>query len=175
MNSLLPSVRDLCVFRGSPATMPHSPVLLLSLLVLGVLIDVSSGQLLGIEQAAVRSLLSTGVVLALAWVALALRGFAPRFVQTASALTACSIVFSLLLLPFALLNAGDGTAAVADVGPAQVLLTWMVVALLLWKLAVDGHILRHALDMSLTAAIVLALLWAIAGFALDSALFVPSP
>ena len=174
MNTLLPSVRDLCVFRGSPATLPHSLALLLSLLALGFLIDVSSGPLLGIDQIALRSLVSTGLVLALAWVALVLRGFASRFVQTASALSACSIVFSLLLLPFALLNAGAGTVA-AEPDAAQVLLGWLFVAVLLWKLAVDAHILRHALDMSLTAAVVLALVWAIAGFALDSALFVSSP
>ena len=50
----------------------------------------------GATMRCARSLVSTALVLALCWIALAMRQLGNRYVQTASALVACSIVFSLL-------------------------------------------------------------------------------
>ncbi len=122
---LLPIVINLCRFRGGPQDIPYRPSLLLGLLIASIALDLVSAELLGVSEAALgRSLFSTGLLLSLCWLALRICGFASRYVQTASALVACSIVFSLLIVPLALLF-GDAPAEQSTVSPAQALVAWL--------------------------------------------------
>ena len=82
--------------------MPYSPALLGLLLAASIAVDLASGVAMGAENDRVAHVLvSTVLILGLAWIALAMRGLGSRFVQTASALVACSIAFSLLVNPIA--------------------------------------------------------------------------
>jgi hypothetical protein len=96
-----------------------------------------------------------------------------RYVQTASALVACSIVFSLLVLPLAFLAGplpGDATLT-----PLQTLLVWASFAIFVWSVLVDAHIIRRALDAPFGLGVALALAWTIADWALGHALFDAAP
>jgi len=165
-------VRDLCQLRRGPEEIAYSPVLLGVLIGLSVLIDVASGSLFpGVaDDVLARSLVSTGLLLALCWIALRIRRLDNRYVQTACALIACSIVFSLLVLPLAWL-AGPAPSAPAQLTPLQTLLWWGMLALLVWNLAVNAHIMRRALDAPFALGLALAFAWAVAGWAVGHALF----
>jgi hypothetical protein len=165
-------VRDMCQLRRGPEELPYSKRLFGVLLVASVAIDVASGRLLGGHDELERSLVSTALVLALCWIALAMRQLGNRYVQTATALVACGIVFSLLVLPFALL-VGDVSAA-ASLTPLQTLLVWAMFGVFVWSVLVEAHILRRALDAPFGLGVALALAWTIADWALGRVLFDPA-
>ena len=170
---LLPIVINLCRFRGGPQDIPYRPSLLLGLLIASIALDLVSAELLGVSEAALgRSLFSTGLLLSLCWLALRICGFASRYVQTASALVACSIVFSLLIVPLALLF-GDAPAEQSTVSPAQALVAWLGLLVLVWKIAVDGFVVRHAINAPYWLGFCLAMAWTVADFALSRMLFAP--
>jgi hypothetical protein len=164
-------VIDLCRLRGNPHDIPYAPNLLALLVGAGTALDMLVAGLLDeTDFTLARSLLSTAIVLALCWVALAIRGLRNRYVQTASALLACSFALSLLQLPIALL-AGPPPATVVDMSAAQAIFGWITLALLLWQVGVNAHIMRHAIDASFGLAFALVLSWLIAYWAIDRILF----
>ena len=164
-------VRDLCQLRRGPEEMPYSKRLFATLVGASIALDIASGIALGEPSHVLgRSLVSTGLVLALCGIALGIRGLGNRYVQTASALVACSMFFSLLVLPLAWL-AGPTPSPPAQLSPTQVLIGWAVLAIVLWSLLVAAHIIRRALDAPFVFGFALALAWALADWALGSALF----
>jgi hypothetical protein len=166
-------VRDICQLRRGPEEMPYSPRLLVVLVGASIGLDVLSERVLGGHDALARSLVSTALVLALAWIALSMRRLDNRYVQTASALVACSIVFSLLVLPLALLAGpmpGDATLT-----PLQTLIVWASFAIFVWSVLVDAHIIRRALDAPFGLGVALAIAWTIANWALGHTLFDATP
>jgi hypothetical protein len=164
-------VRDLCQFRRGPEDMPHSPALLAVLIAASLLIDIASGSVIGVENDRVAHVLvSTTLILALAWVALAMRRLGHRYVQTASALVACSIAFSLLVLPLAWL-AGPPPAPPATPPPMQTLLWTLMLGIVVWNLAVNAHIVRRAIEAPYGLAFAIVVAWAVADWALAHALF----
>lgn len=170
--STLPAlVIGLCRLRNGPQDLPHAPRLAVLLLMASVLLDSAIGAALGDgDTAPLRSLLSSVVVLGLCGVALAIRRLGHRYVQTATALLACSIAFSLLQLPVALM-AGPAPASATELSDAQVLLGWFTLGLFFWQIAVNAHIVRHAMDSSFGFALGLVATWVLAFWALDHALF----
>jgi hypothetical protein len=166
-------VRDICQLKRGPEDIPYSTRLLVVLIGASVAIDVLSERVLGGHDALARSLVSTTLVLALCWIALAMRRLGNRYVQTASALVACGIVFSLLVLPLALL-AGP-LPNDAQLNPVQTLLVWATFAIFVWSVLVSAHIVRRALDAPFGLGVALALAWTIADWALGHALFDAAP
>jgi hypothetical protein len=164
-------VRDLCQLRRGPEEVPYSKPLLGLLVGVSILLDVATAAVLGGSTDVLpRSLVSTGLVLALCWIALSIRHLGNRYVQTASALVACSMVFSLLILPFAWL-AGPTPSPPAELSPLQVLLGWAMLAIIVWNLAVNAHIVRRALDAPFALSFALVLAWALADWAIGHVLF----
>lgn len=171
MSELLARIVDLCRFRGGPQDLPHKPGLLLGVLVASVLLDLTTANLLDIgDSALARSLFSTSLLLALCWIALGIRGFLNRYVQTATALVACSMVFSILIVPLAWLF-GTPAAAAAALSPQQTLIAWLGLGVLVWKIAVDAHNVRQAIEAPFWLGFLLALAWAVADFAFSRILF----
>ncbi|RYD14087.1 MAG: hypothetical protein EOP90_14830 [Lysobacteraceae bacterium] len=171
MNAFIDLVVGLCRLRRAPQEFPHAPRLALLLLAAATLLDSAIGVVLGDgDTAPMRSLLSSIVVLGLCWVALAIRKLGHRYVQTATALLTCSIAFSLLQLPVAMI-AGPVPEAAAELGAAQIVLGWFTLGLFFWQIAVNAHIVRHAMDSSFGFALGLVATWVLAFWALDHALF----
>ena len=157
--------------RGGPQDLPYSTYLPLLLVAASVILDMLVGDALNDSgNTFARSLLSSIVVLGLCWIALAMRGLSHRFAQTATALVACSLVFSLLQLPLAWL-AGPPPAGVDALTTLQVLIGWITIALFVWQVSIDAHIMRHAMDAPFGLAFTLVLSWVIAYWALDRILF----
>lgn len=171
ISALATTVVELCRLRGGPQQLPYSRSLPALLMAASVVVDVLVGDALhDTGNTFARSLLSIGVVLGLCWMALAIRGLHNRYVQTAAALLACSLVFSVLLLPLALL-AGPPPASADQLSGLQVLLGWITIALLIWQVSVYAHIMRHAMDAPFGLALALVLSWVLAYWALDRLLF----
>lgn len=168
---LTAQVFELCLLRGAPQDLPYSPRLLVALIVAGTAADAFAGSLVGdLDGALARSLLSTFVVLALCRLALVMRDMRNRFVQTASALTACGLVFSLVQLPLALI-AVPIPAPGTPLSGMHLLVGWATLGLLVWQLAVSAHIMRHAIESSFGLAFALVVSWLIAYWALLRLLF----
>ena len=171
MAALLNLIWDICCLRRGPQDLPYSPLLLLALVAISV-----SYQLM---IALLRNLGSFGEVLAGALfgvalmftvlhVALTLRGMRNRFVQSASALLGCTLVFALLRLPVELLI-GTPPATPADITALQALLALVSLPLLGWNVVAYAHVLRHSLDIPFLAGLALSLLWIVIGIALIAA------
>lgn len=166
-------VRDICQLRRGPEDLPYSPALLGVLVAASIALDCLVDAFLDrVSNVLARSLVSTGLLLALCWIALRLRKLDNRYVQTASALVACGgIVFTLLIVPLAWI-AGLSTRGQIELAPGpEFLLGLAMLAVVVWNLAVNAHILRRALEASFAFAFLLALIWAIADLALGHALF----
>ncbi len=171
MSEFAVRIINLCRFRGGPQDLPHNSSLLVFLLVASVILDLTTANLLDIgDNALARSLFSTSLLLALCWIALGIRGMFNRYIQTATALVACSMVFSVLIVPLAWLF-GTPEGAEAVLTPQQTLAAWLGLGVLIWKISVDGHNVRQAIDAPFWLGFSLALAWAVADFALSRILF----
>ena len=170
MSDFVVRIANLCRFRGGPQDLPHNPSMLGVLLVASVLLDLTAASLLDIgDNPLARSLLSTALLLALCWIALAIRGLLNRYIQTAIALVACSMVFSVLIVPLSWLF-GKPAGAEA-LSPVQTLVAWLGLSVLIWKITVDAHNVRQAIDAPFWLGFSLALAWSAADFALSRILF----
>lgn len=171
MSEFVIRIANLCRFRGGPQDLPHNQNLLVVLLAASVILDLTTANLLDIgDNALARSLFSTSLLLALCWIALGIRGMLTRYIQTATALVACSMVFSVLIVPLAWLF-GTPESAEAVLTPQQTLAAWLGLGVLMWKIAVDAHNVRQAIDGPFWLGFSLALAWAVADFALSRILF----
>jgi len=109
-------------------------------------------------------LLSLALLLGVPWLLLAWRGHLRRYVQTLAAFAGTGVLFKLAMLPLAIAIVDLPLPKTPEqLAPAQVLVGWLTLALLSWKLVVNAHILRHALDLRFG----LGLLLALAVFALE--------
>lgn len=165
-------VLDLCRLRGGPQDLPWSPLLLGALFVVATGLDVVVGGLLDRDaNALARSLLSSLVILGLCWIALAVRNFRNRFVQTATAIIATGIVFTLLQGALLWLGGVPPTASSTALTTGQSIVVWLLFAIFLWQVAVTAHIVRHAVELSSGFALTLVITWIVAWWALEQAVF----
>jgi hypothetical protein len=154
---------DICFFKKGPRDVPASSLLLglavLAYLIVGVV-------LLGLERdwsgAVVEAVVEALMLFGFLYMALYLSQGIPRLQQTATALYACDALIS--------------TAAVP-------LLAWLLVTpeakgvyifltlLMLWHLAVIGHILRHALAISFFFGLGLAFGYVVVSYQVMMVLF----
>ena len=174
-SSLLREVLELCRLRGAPERLPYSPRLFATLFVAGgavdalIAMDVSDA-----GTALAHSLLGSVVVLGLCAIALAIRGLANRYVQTATALLACGLVVSLAQWPLLWmagpLPVANPGATPAPPAPSTVLLAWLSLGLLAWQLLVYARIMRAAMESTMPFALALVISWLVAYWALDGVL-----
>lgn len=134
------------LLRAGPQHLPaRSSVLILTVLAYAVLAGVSI--ILGPSEQdplppVLASIVMTGV---LTWLVLRTAGREMRWLQTATALFGTSLFFRLMNLPLAM--AGENPPA-----PAALL----ALVAFFWHFAVHGHIFRHALEVSFSFGIAVA-------------------
>lgn len=157
---------EICLLRGKPQDLPTSVPLLVLTVAANVVIEYlslggkafSSGELLFVLFQVM--LLGGGL-----WLILRQRRFANRWIQTATALFAANVFFSLLMLPLL-----PTLHEMAKVGPAMVI-NWQLLvafALSVWSLMVMAHVMREALEISRIASFVVSLALMISIFMLSS-------
>ena len=158
---------DICLLRAGPQDIPYSPLLLGLALAAYALIDLMVTSLAVAGATAVKMVLLDVAVMAV-FLQLILQWYAKpaRFLQTLTAMAGTGALLGLLAWPL--------IRVLADVGPdgappLPAVLLWL--ALLIWSLVVLGHILRHALGVSLPVGVALGVLYSIAALALVRLLF----
>jgi hypothetical protein len=154
-------VRDILLLRRGPQDLPYAPQLLVVAAAVCVVAQIVIALLVhdvSVAAVVVGALLWLGFTLLVLNLLLSLRDLRSRFVQMASALLCCTLVFTLLSAPVALL-AGDVPTNTQAMTPLQLLLGTLSLPLLIWKLIVDAHIFRHSLNLPFTGGLLIALLW----------------
>lgn len=137
--ALIKLLLDICLFRKGPQDIPYS-ILLLSLTVLwNITVSVALGLIdMGVVQALMQSLLGLSLLLLFLVALLKLMQKRARFVQTLTAALASDALISSIAI-FALTLGQSLTGQSAFLG-------FLLVFLMMWQIAVLGHILRHALS-----------------------------
>lgn len=150
---------DLCRFRRGPQDLPYSPALARGL----VLADAGASLLyLQIVDAGKGGIAQLVVAMAIAVLAplvlLRSRGLGERYVQTLSALVGTGALLTLVYLPVGYLSIGM-PAIDPEAGPTRQQLTvgWLTLGLVAWKLTINGHIWRQAMNWPLFAGIAVSL------------------
>ncbi len=153
MNALVIQIFNIMRLRAAPQDLPHSRFLMLlcisSYLLMGLVIA-------SLDQTFALALLSAGVstvlLVGLAWLALWIRGFQGRVIQTVTAFAATGTLFELMGWPLVAylhqVSADDPSS-----------LSLLVQALIIWNIGVVGHILRHAVDVAMWVGVGIALLY----------------
>ena len=138
---------DLCLLRANPQDLPTSNRLLAAALVGHLLANVLTGlDGASLENALLAGVMDTLLLVALTHTGLMLRGVGARTRQTLTALAGCGAL--LAVLAWAVVTAAEAVTAHAWVA-------WL--PFLFWFLAVYGHILRNALNVSLGVGLALAI------------------
>jgi len=160
MGQLLNLIWDICCLRRGPQDLPYSPPLLAALVAANFAYQLLVATLRGLPFAEVLfgALFFMLMLLTALNVALLLRGLRSRFVQAATALLGCMLLFHVLRLPLDLLVDAP-PATPAQLTPLQGLLALIALPLLGWSVVAYAHVLRHSLNISFLAGMTLSLLW----------------
>ena len=159
MNSFIRQLWALCLLRTGPQDMPVTPQLATQLVIALVLLQVGASLMLGADDAlAARMLLSVFLLVVPAWWLLGLKRTPERLPQTLTALAGTSLLISMIMLPLSALVIGlpPPTAETPPTG-VQMFAALVTFALLAWKLSIDTHIWRNALEVPRALAMALAL------------------
>lgn len=149
----------ICLLRAGPQDLPYSLALTRGLVLLNVGADLIFVTLVeaGSNDSA-RIGLSLLLLLGLPWLMLNARGLPARYAQTLAAFAGTGVIFAFAILPIAI-YAADMPRPDLEVAPTreQLLISWLSLGLFGWKLAINGHIWKHALDWPRVGGLVLAL------------------
>jgi hypothetical protein len=153
MNALFILIINIMRLRAAPQDLPYSRFLMLvcvgAYLCMGLVISL-------LDQDFGLALLSAGVdtvlLLGLAYLALWIRNFQARAVQTITAFAATGTIFELIGWPVV---AYLQTTSADD--PSS--LSLLLLALIIWNITVIGHILRHAIEVPMWVGTGVALLY----------------
>lgn len=152
MNALVRPFLAICLFRIGPQDLPTSTVLLgVALVAHAVSGALVSMLVLGFWQAIAAGITGTALLSLLAWSLLLLNRLPERTVQTLSALAGCDALVSFIAFPV-MLYAHSEPAARQVAGP-------LALALVVWSIAVFGHVLRHALATTMMIGVVVAVVF----------------
>lgn len=169
MGQLLSLLWDICRLRRGPQDLPHSPQLLLIVCAFILGLQLLAAQLSGMDGGTLASgVLSLVFNFGVLYTLLSLRGMSARFIQTALALICCALFFSVMSLLIALVF-GAPPQSPEQMTPQQLVLVMVALSILVWKVVVDGHILRHSLNVPFIVGFAIAVLWLIAEVALGAA------
>lgn len=147
---------DMCLLRAGPQDLPATQsVLTLSLLAYTATSIVLSVTTQSFGSAVLYGLADTLTLAVLTYTLLIVRRLPQRLTQTLSALAGTGVVIGLFALPLVLIQ---------NVPPLLLLL------ITVWSLTVIGHVLRHALNVSLPMGILASMGYLLASLALASLL-----
>lgn len=162
MSRLLLRLLDVMRFRAGPQDLPPGWGWALLLATAYGIEGMLADRLLDSTAAAPRSLVALTVQILAVWALLGVRRHANRLPQTVTAIAGTGFLFSLISL--LLLQLG-GAGRI----PPGLALAWFLV--FLWSLAVDAHIYRHALSITMSLGVLVAVLVFALNFLVIEALF----
>ena len=155
---------DICRFRLGPQDVPRSGFLLGLVLALNALASLLLGLLeVDMATAGLQTLVALALLTAFIFASLRLSRHPGRFQQTLTAALGCDALIRTSLdadvVPLITALALPLLAAGLLLPSVQVTVSLMLLATMLWEIAVIGHILRHALDLPYLAGLVASLVY----------------
>lgn len=155
---------DISLFKKGPQDVPASTALLLLTVLGNLAIGIGLAAMDGdLGEAAAQALVGSALLAGFLSAALYLASKTMRCVKTCTAAFGCDTLISVLAIP--LLLWGQSTPeAMAPVAP-------LLMVLMLWQMAVIGHILRHALSIPFVAGLGLALAYTVISYGIIIGLF----
>lgn len=164
---MLRKLLEICLLRAGPQDLPAAPQFLALALIGYFLVDVLISRLsFTLGPALAVSLLDVLLLAAFAQIVLRIVAKPERFNQTLAALAGTGQLLGLLALP---LIHGLTTAQAAGEPAAGLAFGWL--AVLIWSLLVLGHILRHALSVSLMTGVGIGVLYSLLSVMIVRAVF----
>ncbi len=149
MLNLIARLVGIVLLRLGPQDLPAGRPTLVACMTLYVIItSISLGTGQRAENPVAILLLAAALPLVMCWIVLRLRGKLVRWPQTVSALFGTSALLSILSVPVRLAAGAEPSAVIA----------LFLLATFFWSFAVDGHIWRHALEVSFSTGLALAVI-----------------
>jgi len=153
--ALLREVLDVCLLRRGPQDLPFSPpaVTAFTAALLGVQLVFAAYHEAGAAALAARALVTLLILFGATLALLRFRAMENRASQTLLALAGTSLVFSLVMMPLALVlrpYLGNDNPP-----PAMMVFALAAVFAFFWKLRVEAAIWRQALEIPVSAAYLL--------------------
>ena len=162
MGSILARFIDILRLRSGPQDMPGNWSLAIFLCLAYIAEGFYADHLLGVTEDTPRSLLAITVQFLAVAILLNIKRVASRLPQTLSALAGAGLLFGFLSLLLI-------SQAEADKNQPVLALVWF--AVFLWSLAVDAHIYRHALSITMSLGVLVAVMIFAVNFILIETVF----
>jgi len=145
---------NIALRRSGPEDLPDSRFLLGLTLAVYLVTQVSLASIAYGVNGALLSTLMISLVLLFGgmWVLLSLTGYRKRYTRTVTAMLGTSALLSLLSMPFGLWR-----QFALDIGLGKALPNTIIFAIMVWSIAVDGHILARALSRPYTIGLLVAI------------------
>jgi len=153
---------DICRLRKYPQDIPQSNALFYACLVCYLLASVILALLsMPASTAIASSLIEMTLVMIFTYALLQIRARTARWLQTMTAILGTGIIINLFALPlyYASLHGNEG-------GVLQGVVVLFFFVLVIWNIVIMGHIFKHALEISMSIGVVIAIsyLWVISAF-----------
>ncbi len=175
MTYLLYLLRDIIQLRRGPQDMPYSPALLVAVCVAILVLQALASYVLDLPGDSMPvGAIGLVINLGLLYAAVTLRGLGSRFVQTATTLLCCAVIFSIVLLPIDIVFIKHPPVA-DQMSPLHVVLALVALPIFGWKLIVDAHIFRNSLGIPFLAGMAVAILWVTIAYGIAAALSPTQP
>lgn len=159
MMQLIKTFWDICRLKAGPQDLPTGPYLLVVAVFAGIIVDSFSTSVLipSLSTLETIQILVTYniILLAAVYLLLKLLGYAQRGMQTLTALAGSGLFISLVLLP-SLLMLNSAQEEVKS-------FALYILVDTVWRIAVNAHIFRHALSLSLLMAMIVSMSYLIFG------------
>jgi len=155
VNALFTAFLKICLLKNGPQDLPLSRELLAVCLLLYTIINILLALTTTTPPKAIASgVLETVLISIITIIILRLNRHPERWVQTLTALTGTGCILGILALP---LFAGS---LLFDAGELlQAFLVILYLTLIIWSLAIMGHILRYALDTTMGVGVLFAIIY----------------
>ena len=159
----------MCLLRRGPQDAPASTALLFMVLVVNLVISsIGVSDIIPGPQAVAAAIVDAVIIIFLLLLVLKLKNRGERFIQTATATFGTGALLGMLALPLQLAVSSDSA------GNDSQMIAIFYLILLVWIQVVIGHILRHAINVSLSLGIGLALVYSVLSGVLIQSLFIDS-
>ncbi len=157
MSAVIKLFIDICLLRKGPEDVPYSEILLGLLLALSIIISILVGIMTKTMQFAVISTIAE-LFFSFVFIKLLLSKKPERFLQTFVALLGASTLLNLIYAPAVyifLMNENNKNI--------QTLVSLLTVALLVWSIAVYGHIFSRALQSPMVYGVAISIAYVLMG------------
>lgn len=140
---------DICLFRAGPEDLPASNNLLklslMAYLAIGIAINLLDTDWMLSLAVSITDVLT---LIAFTWILLKAYQHLPRIQQTLTALTGCSVLLGIVVMPLL-----HSFYQYDEASNAASVLLLLLMVIMLWSLMVTAHILRRALECSVPISI----------------------